>query len=69
VLAFASDTRAQSYVNRSTMNGAAGVGINASADPHEEQSAEMTSVVGRLQVFGAGLGVLGLLGLALTMVV
>lgn len=62
-MAIANDMRADNYATRSTLDGSAGAGIEA-ADWTDEQNPEMTRLTGTLQVFGAGLGVAGLLGLA-----
>jgi len=68
-MAIANDMRAQNYLNRSTVGGSAGAGLDATAQPHEERNVQMNRITGTLQVFGAGLGTVALLALAVFLVV
>jgi len=62
-MAIANDVRRNYYWSRSTIGGNPAVGLQA-GDWTDEQMPRMSRITGTLQVFGAGLGVAGLLGLA-----
>lgn len=62
-MAIANDMRSDYYHSRSTMGGSEAAGLQG-GDWTDEQNPRMSRTTGTLQVFGAGLGVAGLLALA-----
>lgn len=62
-MAIANDVRRNYYWARSTMGGNPAVGLQG-GDWTEERMPRMSRITGTLQVFSAGLGTAGLLGLA-----